>query len=279
MINLIAEIGSNHAGDISLAKEMICAAAENGADYAKFQSWREEDIPPGPWDDKEKFFHFDNKRAFYKQAQLSNEEHYELISTCEKVGIKFLTTCFNFDRINFLSQLNIDTIKVASCDSTNQKMIKNLNEKFKRVIVSTGMTNNKEIDQITELVDPSRLVLMHCVSIYPTPLEKISLPRLNDIRKKTKAKGCSFGISDHSIGINFSLTAVTQGATWVERHFTIDKRLTGPDNKMSVLPEELKTIKSFSEDFDKLNACDRADCWEQEIEFRKIASRRFKDSE
>ena len=102
MINLIAEIGSNHAGDISLAKEMICAAAENGADYAKFQSWREEDIPPGPWDDKEKFFHFDNKRAFYKQAQLSNEEHYELISTCKKVGIKFLTTCFNFDRINFL---------------------------------------------------------------------------------------------------------------------------------------------------------------------------------
>ena len=135
MINLIAEIGSNHAGDISLAKEMIHAAAENGADYAKFQSWREEDVPPGPWDNEESFFHFNNKRSFYKQTQLSDDQHYELINTCEKAGIKFLTTCFNNNRVDFLSQLNVDIIKIASCDSTNLEMIKS--EKLKNRIIST----------------------------------------------------------------------------------------------------------------------------------------------
>ncbi len=174
-VNIIAEIGSNHNGDMTLAKEMISAAKESGADYSKFQSWREEDLQPGPWDKDVPFFNYKNKRDFYKKAQLSNDNHYELKEYCDKVGIKFLTTCFSNHRADFLSDLGLDTIKVASTDSTNQLMIDNLSHKFDRLIVSTGMTTNAEIKDLCGWLSHccKKHVVMHCISMYPTPLEKL----------------------------------------------------------------------------------------------------------
>ena len=261
---IIAEIGANHDGDMSLAKEMICAAAENGASYAKFQSWREQDLKHGPWDEDKPFFHYKNKRDFYKKSELLDEQHRELIDFCEKKDISFLTTCFSRSRIDFLSKLKMDSIKIASTDSTSGSMIRELSDKFDRVIVSTGMTTNEEIKNLAGQLHELEIdfVLMHCVSIYPTPIDKISLPRMDFIKKlaeerfemcanmptRTLSRG-KFGISDHSLGINVAIIAVARGATWIEKHFTIDNNLPGPDNKMSMLPKDLRKIREFCDDF------------------------------
>jgi len=186
MINLIAEIGANHDGNMNLAKEMIDAAAQNGANYVKFQSWKEEDLRHGPWDkDSGPFFHYKNKRDFYKTAELRDEQHYELIEYCKKQNVKFLTSCFTRDRVKFLSKLELDSIKVAGCDSISKSMIEDLSRVFDRIIVSTGMTTNEEIADLAKQLHELEVdfVLMHCVSMYPTPINKVSLPRMDYIKK------------------------------------------------------------------------------------------------
>ena len=275
MINIIAEIGSNHAGDISLAKEMISAAKERGANYAKFQSWQEKNLREGPWDKDERFFDFKNKREFYKRAELLDSQHYELVDYCEKVGIKFLTTCCDKERVDFLSNLPMECIKVASPDSTDDVIVEALRSNFDRVIVSTGMTTNDEVGNIINKLNSGKYTIMHCVSIYPTPLNKISLARLKTLRAEVLINGGDFGVSDHSLGINFVLTAIANGATWIEKHFTINNKLTGPDNKISILPNQLKEIRNFAEDFSELQVSEETDCWQEEINLREVISGRF----
>ena len=294
MINLIAEIGGNHDGNISLAKDMIDAAAQNGANYVKFQSWREKDLRRGPWDeDDAPFLHYKNKRDFYKTSEMLDEHHYELINHCKKQNIKFLTTCFNRGRVDFLSKLGLDSIKVASCDANSKSMIKDLSQAFGRVIVSTGMASNEEITALAKQLHKleTDFVLMHCVSIYPTPIKKISFSKMDFIKKladekwemcanmpmKTLSRG-EFGISDHSLGINVAIAAVTKGATWIEKHFTIEKSLPAPDNKISITPGELKAIRDFCDDFETMSNSKETDVQEQEMELRKILTKRFGDN-
>tara|TARA_Y100000034_G_scaffold76970_1_gene92447 strand:+ start:3291 stop:4178 length:888 start_codon:yes stop_codon:yes gene_type:complete len=294
MINLIAEIGGNHDGNISLAKDMIDAAAQNGANYVKFQSWREKDLRHGPRDeDDAPFLHYKNKRDFYKTSELLDEQHYELIDHCKKQNIKFLTTCFNRGRVDFLSKLGLDSIKVASCDANSKSMIRELSNIFDRVIVSTGMTTNEEIKSLAGQLHELEVdfVLMHCVSIYPTPIDKISLPRMDFIKKlaeerfemcanmptRTLSRG-EFGISDHSLGINVAMIAATMGATWIEKHFTIENNLPGPDNKISITPGELKAIRDFCDVFETMSNSKETDVQEQEMELRKILTKRFGDN-
>ena len=294
MINLIAEIGANHDGNINLAKEMIDAAVQNGANYVKFQSWKEEDLRQGPWDENSgPFFHYKNKRDFYKTSQLLDEQHYELIEYCKKQNVKFLTSCFTRDRVEFLSKLGLDSIKIAGCDSISKSMINDLSKVFDRLIVSTGMTTNDEIiklaDQLHDL--ENNFVLMHCVSMYPTPIEKVSLSRMNFIKElayesydtvanlpcRSKSNG-EFGISDHSLGVNVPITSITRGATWIEKHFTIDNELPGPDNKMSIIPSELKTIRDFADDYEIMANNDSQEVNPEEINLRKIIDGRFGDN-
>ena len=294
MINLIAEIGGNHDGNINLAKDMIDAAAQNGANYVKFQSWREKDLRHGPWDeDDAPFLHYKNKRDFYKTSELLDEQHHELIDHCKKQNIKFLTTCFNRGRVDFLSKLGLDSIKIAGCDATSESMIKDLSQVFDRVIVSTGMASNEEITTLAKQLHKleTDFVLMHCVSIYPTPINKISLSKMDFIKKlvdenwemcanmptRILSRG-EFGISDHSLGINAAIAAATKGATWIEKHFTIKNSLPGPDNKMSITPDELKTIRDFCDDFETMSNNKEIDIQEQEIELRKTLTGRFGDN-
>lgn len=291
MINLVAEIGANHDGDTNLAKEMIDAAAQNGANYVKFQSWKEEDLGPGPWDeDSGPFFHYKNKRDFYRTAELRDEQHYELIEYCKKQNVKFLTTCFNRDRVEFLSKLGLDSIKVAGCDANSKSMIKDLSQVFDRVMISTGMTSNEEIailaKQLHEL--ETDFVLMHCVSVYPTPIDKISFSRMDFIKKladenwemcanmpmMSRSRG-EFGISDHSLGVNVPIAAITRGATWIEKHFTIDNDLPGPDNKMSITPYELKTIRGFCDDFYAMQQNTHDDIQDEEEKIKPLMTGKF----
>ena len=278
-VKIIAEIGANHNGDMSLAKEMVRAAAENGADYAKFQSWQASKIGPGPWDGDEPFFQFKNKREFYNNAQLTNENHYELIEECNSAGIKFLTTCFDRERVGFLSGLGLNDMKVASCDSTSKPMIDELSSNFRRLIVSTGMTTVPEIRVLRDQLEAKgqEYALLHCVSMYPTPLEKISLERLAMISDLTGRFG-EFGISDHSLGTTFPKVAVTMGATWIEKHFTTDRNIPGPDNHMSIIPSELSEIRKFCEEFSLLGANSQEEAYQEEIDLRKIIQKRFGDN-
>ena len=275
-VKIIAEIGANHNGDMSLAKEMIRAAAENGADYAKFQSWQASKIGAGPWDDDTPFFQFKNKREFYNNAQLTNENHYELIEECNSAGIKFLTTCFDRERVGFLSSLGIQDIKVASCDSTSRTMIDELSSNFNRLIVSTGMTTMEEITQLRNQLDGTSqpYALLHCVSMYPTPLEKINVERLRQIGSMVSSAG-EFGISDHSLGTTFPKLAVTMGATWIEKHFTTDTKIPGPDNYMSITPDQLQDIRTFCDEYQKIGINSQEEVYNEELELRGVIQNRF----
>jgi N,N'-diacetyllegionaminate synthase len=278
-VKIIAEVGANHNGDMSLAKEMISAAAESGADYVKFQSWQTSKISSDLYNSPDPFFQFKNVRDFFKKTELSNKNHFELMEYCNSSGVKFLTTCFDIGRVDFLSTLDMDTIKIASCDSTSTGMIDNLSKNFKRVIASTGMTSMQEIVSLKsqlELVS-SEYVLMHCVSMYPTPLEKISTERLIAIRNIAGEKGV-LGISDHSMGTTFPKVAVTLGARWIEKHFTTDRNIPGPDNPMSIIPSELAEIRKFCDEYDKIGTESSADPYEDEINLRNVIVNRFGDN-
>ena len=290
MIKIIAEIGANHDGSTELAKEMINAAAENGANYVKFQSWKEEDLRKGPWDeDTGPFFHYKNKRDFYKAAELLENQHYELIEYSKKQNVKFLTSCFDRDRVNFLSKLGLDSIKVASCDSVSKSMINDLSKVFNKVIVSTGATTNEEIVNLAKQLHEleTSFVLMHCISIYPTPIDKVSLRRMDFIKEAATKnpdnnwEACEppsrgeFGISDHSLGVNVAIAAATRGATWIEKHFTIDNNLPGPDNKMSIIPHELKTIREFCDDFYVMQGNTHHDIQDEEKKIKPLLRGKF----
>lgn len=278
-IKIITEIGANHNGDMGLAKEMIWAAAENGADYVKFQSWQASKISKGPWDDDKPFFQFKNKREFYNNAQITNEQHYYLMEECKKAKVKFLTTCFDRERIDFLSTLGIDTIKIASCDATSTKMINELSKKFKTLIVSTGMTSYEEINALKNNLENlgNKYYLLHCIAMYPTPLEKINIEKYNKIKNIVGPRGLP-GISDHSLGTTFPKLAVTLGAKLIEKHFTIDKKIPGPDNHMSITPDELFSIRTFCDEYEKIGIDSLNDVYLDETNLRKIIQNRFGDN-
>lgn len=276
-INIIAEIGANHNGDMTLAKEMISAAKESGADYAKFQSWQEKKIGKGIWDSPEPFFQYKNKRDFYDKAQLTDDNHYELIEHCKNIGINFLTTCFDRDRIDFLSKLDLDIIKVASTDSISDKMISELSTNFSKMIVSTGMTYSYEIKHLIELLNKlsTPYVMMYCSSIYPSPAEKNSIYKMKWIKEHASGE---FGISDHSLGNTASKIGICNGATWIEKHFTTDRNIPGPDNHMSATPDEIKDLRKFSDEFVLMDNNKELEPYPEEIEIRDMVYCRFGDN-
>jgi len=228
---IIAEAAANHAGKIEIARKMVQAAADCGADYIKFQSWQSKNLRPG-----------DPSFERHKMSELSDEAHQLLIDECKRCGIKFLTTCFDVGRIGFLSKLGLGTIKVPSTELTSLRMLKELRSKFDRVIVSTGASVPGEIEKAVDILKSGKFTLMHCVSIYPAPPEKVNMARMSYLRKFTP----SVGFSDHSLGAEAAKLAIAMGADYVEKHFTIDKSLPGNDQAMSSTPEVIKEICDYS---------------------------------
>jgi len=228
---IIAEAAANHAGKIELAKKMVRIAAECGADYIKFQSWQSKNLKPG-----------DPNYERHKISELSDDDHFVLLEECARNGIKFLTTCFDIGRIDFLSKLGIDTIKVPSTELGSIKMLKELRSRFEHVIVSTGAALPGEVEKAAEVLKSGKFTLMHCVSIYPTPPEKVNLARMNLLKKFTP----SVGYSDHTSGSEASKIAIAFGASYVEKHFTIDKSLPGKDQAISETPETIKEICDYA---------------------------------
>tara|TARA_Y100001970_G_C14259925_1_gene879567 strand:- start:24245 stop:25051 length:807 start_codon:yes stop_codon:yes gene_type:complete len=241
MTKLIAEIGWNFLGDMNLAKEMISAAKESGADYAKFQTWSTKDLIEGPW-------HKDGRINLYKKAELSENDHYELNEFCKKKKIIFLTSVFNKKYLQFLKYLKLNTIKVASMEITNFELLKEMNKIYKNIIISTGASKIDEVKKVFNYVDKKKCILMHCVSAYPTPAENINLPRIKVLKKICKR----IGYSGHMVGISDALGSLEYGPNFIEKHFTIDKNLPGRDNQLSILPHEMKILSNYIKNHKKI---------------------------
>ncbi len=234
MTKLIAEIGWNFIGNISLAKEMISAAKESGADFAKFQTWSTKDLIDGPW-------YKDNRIKLYKRAELTPDQHIELFEYCNKKKITFLTSVFNKKYLEFLKPLKLKTIKVASMEITNTELLSRMNNMFKNIIISTGASKLSEIKKVFKYVDKKKCTLMHCVSAYPTPAKNVNLPRIKVLKKLCK----NVGYSGHLQGISDAIGSLKYDPLYIEKHFTIDRNLPGRDNQLSILPSELKILSMY----------------------------------
>ena len=241
-MKIIAEVGWNHLGDMKLAREMIDAASNAGADYCKFQTWSVKNLKPGPWDK-------DGRREIYQKAELTYEKHIELKEYCDNRNIKFLTTIFNINDLEFLKKLIPDIIKIGSPEAYNLELIAECLNNFKNVIVSTGATKWEEINQYKKLNNLNKLILLHCVSAYPCKPENINIPRMNKLREITNC----VGYSGHFDGIDDAIIAICNNAEFVEKHFTIDKSLPGRDNQFALMPNQLKKICEFRDNFKKMN--------------------------
>jgi N,N'-diacetyllegionaminate synthase len=241
-ISVIAEIGWNHMGDMHLAKEMISAAAESGADYAKFQTWSVKNLKSGPWDS-------DGRLEIYKEAELSSDQHADLNDYCNSAGIKFLTSIFNIEDSLWLPDINNSAIKIPSHEVYNKELIISVDGKFDNIFISTGAAQWEEIEILPSLVKKSKLCLFHCVSSYPCLDRNVNLPRI----KALKNINSSVGYSGHFFGIEDALAAASYGLDYIEKHFTIDRDLPGRDNKFAILPQQMKQLTSFLSASDNMN--------------------------
>ncbi len=239
---IIAEIGWNHMGDMNLAKEMVAAAAEAGADYAKFQTWAVENLRSGPWDT-------DGRIDIYRKAGLTREQHHELAEYCISNKIQFLTSIFNIHDADWLSEVSSVAIKVPSHEVYNTALMGKVDGAFERIFVSTGAANWGEVKAIPNMFKKSRLTLFHCVSAYPCPAENVNLPRINELKKLTS----SVGYSGHYFGIDDALASLHYGVEYIEKHFTLDRSLPGRDNQFSVLPDQLTFLCRYKDNLCKMN--------------------------
>lgn len=250
--SVIAEIGWNHVGDMDLATRMIEAAAEAGADFVKFQTWRVEKLTPGPWDS-------DGRREIYQAAELSPAQHELLIGVCRKNGVSFLTSVFSPDDVDMLAAFELPMIKIPSQEAHSAELLSAVDGRFGRVLVSTGASSWDEILRIPDMVRTSELTLLHCVSAYPCPPERVNLPRLRALREIAP----SVGYSGHLQGIDDAVAAIALGVDYVEKHFTVDQSLPGRDNRFALLPADLKAICDFRDSFARMSidhGLDLQDC-------------------
>lgn len=209
-IKIIAEIASSHNGDIELGKKMIQEAAKTGVDIVKFQSWQSKNVDDGDPDKKR-----------YASLELSDNDHLVLKKECELNGVEFLTTCYNEERIQFLKDLGLKKIKVASTDLKALNFLKKLRDNFEEVIVSTGMSTKDEIESAVDVLKSGEFTIMHCVSMYPCPLEKANLKKLLWLKSLT----ANVGYSDHTEGISAAVLSMGMGVKYIEKHFTTNRNM------------------------------------------------------
>ena len=242
---IIAEAGVNHNGDLLLAKQLIDVAAEAGADYVKFQTFSADRIVSQSASKAEYQQQVtdasETQYEMLKRLELSNEMHLELIKHCEEQSIKFLSTGFDVESVDLLVELGIDLIKIPSGEINNLPYLRYIGSLGLPVILSTGMSTMDEIGNALTVLEGSGLsrsqvTVLHCTTEYPTPMVDVNLRALNSINKTF---GVIVGYSDHTVGIEVSIAAVALGASVIEKHFTLDRLLPGPDHKASLEPNEL----------------------------------------
>ncbi|ECH3612646.1 N-acetylneuraminate synthase [Campylobacter upsaliensis] len=243
---IIAEAGVNHNGDINLAKKLIEQAAKAGADVVKFQTFKANScVSVSAKKAKyqlETTAKEESQLEMIQKLELSYESHFELMKHCKKHGIAFLSTPFDLESVEFLRGLDLPYFKIPSGEITNLPYLKAVAKCKKRVLLSTGMANLGEIEAALTILRKNgtrNITLLHCNTEYPTPFEDVNLNALKTLKEAFKLE---VGYSDHTEGIVASLGAVALGAVVIEKHFTLDKTMEGPDHRASLEFEELRAL-------------------------------------
>jgi N-acetylneuraminate synthase len=256
-IIIIAEAGVNHNGDMAKAKALIDKGAEAGVDYVKFQTFKAGNLVTkqakrAAYQDRNTQDN-DTQYEMLKKLELSQAVHQELIDYCAQKGVQFLSTGFDIESLEFLARLGITIAKVPSGEITNLPYLRKVAALFPEVILSTGMATIIEIKDAVKVltdngVNKDKITVLHCNTEYPTPMEDVNLRAMLHIQQEV---GVAIGYSDHTLGIEVPIAAVALGATIIEKHFTLDKTLPGPDHKASLEPDELKAMVSAIRNIEK----------------------------
>lgn len=243
---IIAEAGVNHNGSLELAKKLVDAAKDAGADCVKFQTFVSKNIVSKnavkAEYQKQQTEPEESQQDMLKKLELSFDEFVELNEYCKSKSIEFMSTAFDFDSIDFLDGLEMGTWKIPSGDITNLPYLIKIANLNKPVIVSTGMSTMEDIRSTIKALKENgatELTVLHCTTEYPTPFEDVNLRAMNTIKEEF---GVKVGYSDHTKGIEVPIAAVALGATVIEKHFTLDRNMEGPDHKASLEPNELKVM-------------------------------------
>ena len=245
---IIAEAGVNHNGSIDLAKKLIDVATDSGADYVKFQTFNAEAMVTRTAY-KANYQKVLNETDIFqfnmlKRLELKRVDHEDLIQHCRKKGIHFLSTAFDHESIKLLADLNIPFFKIPSGEITNLPYLRNIGRMGKPVLMSTGMATLEEIREALNVLleaglEKDQITILHCNTEYPTPMEDVNLKAMLTIRDELDV---AVGYSDHTLGIEIPATAVALGASVIEKHFTLDRTMSGPDHASSLEPDELKAM-------------------------------------
>lgn len=245
---IIAEAGVNHNGSLELAKQLIDVAADAGVDYVKFQTFKAEKIisraAPKALYQQSTTGTTESQLDMVKKLELDLEAHQLLTDYCRQKQIKFLSTAFDIESVDLLHPFDLDYFKIPSGEITNLPLLVKIAGQQKPILLSTGMATMDEIEStlnvlISNGVSKKNIVVLHCNTEYPTPMTDVNLRAMNTIATTFDVR---VGYSDHSLGIEVPIAAVSLGAVCIEKHFTLDKTMKGPDHKASLEPKELKAM-------------------------------------
>ena len=252
---IIAEAGVNHNGDIKLAKKLIDIAKEAGVDAVKFQTFRAEEVVTKSAEkagyQKETTPSEESQYDMIRKLELTGSDFRELFDYAQKKGLISLSSPFDKGSVDLLDELGVLAFKVGSGEITNFLLLKHIARKKKPIILSTGMSTLEEIGEALKVIRAEgieEIVLLHCVSCYPAKVEDMNLRAMGTLRHAFKLP---VGLSDHTVGITIPIAAVALGACVIEKHFTLDKNLHGPDHRASLEPEELKGMVKAIRDVER----------------------------
>lgn len=243
---IIAEAGVNHNGSLENAYKLVDVAAQAGVNYVKFQTFKADKLVSSGA--KKADYQIQNTNnsdesqlQMLKKLELSKSNHEALIDYCKKQGVNFFSTAFDLESLEYLSEIGLDMVKIPSGEITNLPYLRKAALLFKKVILSTGMSTLEEIKDALNVflvagISESDITILHCNTEYPTPMEDVNLKAMLHIKREF---GTEIGYSDHTLGIEVPIAAVALGATLIEKHFTLDRKMEGPDHKASLEPDEL----------------------------------------
>ena len=274
-VKIIAEAGVNHNGDIIIAKKMIDFAKEAGADYIKFQTFIPENLV-SKYAKKAEYQKIttasdESQLQMLRKLMLSKNEFIELSDYCKATSIGFISTPFDLESVGFLNSFNMDFWKVPSGEITNLPYLVEIAKTGKPIILSTGMSNLDEIDEAISVLKDNgagKITLLHCNTQYPTPMEDVNLNAMLTLKDRYN---CDVGYSDHTLGIEVPIAAVALGAMVIEKHFTLDRNMEGPDHKASLEPNEFKSMVSAIRNIEKALGTGNKVASPSEIENKDIA--------
>lgn len=248
---IIAEAGVNHNGSLDNAVKLIDAAVEAGVDYVKFQTFKAEKLvsksaQKAEYQKQNTGNETESQLQMLQKLELSEKDHEYLIDYCKSKGIKFFSTAFDLDSLAYLSKIGLSLVKIPSGEITNLPYLRKAASLFSEVILSTGMATMPEIKDAMDVflqagIAKDKITILHCNTEYPTPMKDVNLKAMLHIQKEF---GTAIGYSDHTMGIEIPIAAVALGGTVIEKHFTLDKNMPGPDHIASLEPDELKAMVS-----------------------------------